>query len=97
MSHFVTPSTLDFCRTLILVTLFNASYSHILGPGTQDPGYETQDPGPTTKNSDSGHETFEEGLSLILHIVSKLLARMIFVIWKYSLQIDMNIDINIFK
>ena len=58
-----------------------------LRPRTQNPGPETQDSDPCP-----GPEICGQGLGSVLRTVLTFLARMIFVILKYSLQI--NIDIN---
>ena len=66
---------------------------------TRDPELETEYTGPRTldlgsrtrarvKNQDQGTEICEQGLVFILHTVWTFIERMIFVLWKYSLEIN---------
>ena len=73
---------------------------------TQDLRFETQDPDPgpgihdfrsRTNNPDSGLDICYQGSGSIWSTIFTILTRMILVILKYSLQINVNINSNFFK
>ena len=70
-------------------------------PGTQDPGpriedRRIEDQRTETKSPDPGLEICDQGLGFILHTLRTFLARIMFVTWKYFLQINIDINISIF-
>ena len=102
LSHFV-----------IIITVWIGSKTRDLGLTLQDPEFSILDPGfrtldsntrtqdlgrrLRTKNPDPEPNICGQGLGFMLQTVWTCLAQMIFIIWIYSLQINTNIDINIFK
>ena len=96
---------------LNFVIIIKYSRAQDLGPGTwdtrpraQDPGPKTQDSGPETpdrrcrtKNRDPGSDICNQVLGFIIHAVWTSLAIMIFIIQKYSYQINIDVNIIIFK
>ena len=99
-SHFVILVTLcnnysiDWLKTRDL-----GSRTLDLGLSTLDSNFRTQKPRPGSKihdpNLDPGPKICNDGLGFVLHTVWRCLTLLILVVWKYSLQSNIDVTFNI--